>query len=238
MFPLIMLPYALRIKNATDFHIVDDERSLYNVRIKERIIHYEEPIPLGRGEISLVKKMITFMKVRTRKYFLEEVWLEDYIKLGMRIGKNCSIQPGVTFDYSHCWLIRIGNNVTIAPQAYILAHDASTKPLIGYTKVGSVRIEDDVFIGARAVIMPGITVGQGSIVAAGSVVTKSIPERSVAAGNPAKVILTVAEFEEKMRQLHKQARVYEEDFTLRGLITEDKKDKMYHELINMTGFVD
>lgn len=89
--------------------------------------------------------------------------------MGLVVGENSSIQPGVIFDYSHCWLIRIGDNVTIAPEAYILAHDASSKHSIGYTTIGMVKIEDAVFIGARAVILPGVNIGKGSIIAAGTV---------------------------------------------------------------------
>jgi maltose O-acetyltransferase len=140
---------------------------------------------------------LNFSRARFKKYILEEIWLDDYKRMGMKIGKNCSIQPGVVFDYSHCWLINIGNNVTIAPQAYILAHDASTKKLTGYTKVGSVNIGDNVFIGARVLIMPGVTIGENSIIAAGSVVTKSIEKDSVVAGSPAKVISTLEDYKIK-----------------------------------------
>lgn len=53
-----------------------------------------------------MKKVLNYMRARLRKKFFEEIWIEDYIKQGMKIGDNCSIQPGVVFDYSHCWLIR------------------------------------------------------------------------------------------------------------------------------------
>ncbi|WP_236034979.1 acyltransferase [Alkalihalobacterium elongatum] len=183
-------------------------------------------------------KVINFLRVRLRKYFLEEKWLEDYIRLGLKIGENCSIQPGVLFDYSHCWLIKIGNNVTIAPQAYILAHDASTKRLINYTKVGSVTIEDNVFIGARALIMPGVTIGKNSIVAAGSLVTKSIPQGSVVAGNPARIITTVEKYiEEKEEELSKSLLVFDNSYTLNGNISTFKKNKMYEGIINEMGYV-
>ncbi|MEH6949739.1 acyltransferase, partial [Bacillus sp. JJ634] len=145
-----------------------------------------------------MKKIVNYVKTRLRKYILEEIWLEDYIKLGMIIGENCSIQPGVVFDYSHCWLIKIGDNVTIAPEAYILAHDASTKSISDFTKIGNVTIKDNVFIGARALIMPGVTIGENSIIAAGSVVTKSIPEGSIVASNPAKVISSIDKYKIKI----------------------------------------
>ncbi|MFB5197824.1 acyltransferase [Neobacillus sp. KR4-4] len=89
----------------------------------------------------------------------------------MKVGENCHGLAGSTIDYAHCWLIEIGDNVTFAPQAYLLAHDASTKRYLDYTKIAKIKIEDNVFIGARALIMPGVTIGKGAIVAAGSVVT-------------------------------------------------------------------
>ncbi len=187
----------------------------------------------------MIKRIINFTRARFKKYILEEIWLEDYIKLGMKIGNNCSIQPGVIFDYSHCWLIKIGNNVTIAPQAYILAHDASTKQIHNYTKIGNVTIEDFVFIGARAIIMPGVTIGENSIVAAGSIVTKDVPINSIVAGNPAKVISSIEEYQVKTKKLMDTDTVKKYDFkyTLNGNVTKSNKDKMYEELKEGVGFV-
>ncbi|MDE5413798.1 acyltransferase [Alkalihalobacterium chitinilyticum] len=184
-------------------------------------------------------KIINYLKVRLRKIFLEEIWLEDYIKLGLQIGENCSIQPGVILDYSHCWLIKIGNNVTIAPQAYILAHDASTKRLNNYTKISSVTIEDNVFIGARALIMPGVTIGKNSIVAAGSIVTKSVPAESVVAGNPARIITTLEEYMyKKNNELLQSPNVFDYKYTLNGNISNEQKNIMYLELKNKIGFIE
>lgn len=183
----------------------------------------------------MIQKMINFLRSRFRKFLLEELWLEDFLKMGMKIGDNCSIQPGVVFDYSHCWLIKIGNNVTIAPQAYLLAHDASTKKLNNYSKIGSITIEDNVFIGARALILPGVTIGKNSIVAAGSVVTKSIPEGSIAAGNPAKIISSIEKYINKNKDISK---IYDINYTIRGNISYFNKNKMYEELISEIGFVE
>jgi maltose O-acetyltransferase len=183
-------------------------------------------------------KIINYLRSRFRKFILEEIWLEDYIKLGMKIGKNCSIQPGVIIDYSHCWLIQIGDNVTIAPNAYLLAHDASTKKLCNYTRIGRVIIENDVFIGARSLIMPGVTIGKNSIIAAGSVVTKSFPANSIVAGNPAKIISTLEEFKEKTNTTLNSYRKYDKSYTLQGRITAANKERMAEELLNSTGYVE
>ena len=108
--------------------------------------------------------------------------LEIAIENGLKIGKNHNIQDQVIFDWSHCWLIEIGDNVTIAPRVYILCHDASTKNTLGYTKIGRVRIGNNVFIGANTTILPGVTIGDNVIIGANGVVTKDIPENSVAIG--------------------------------------------------------
>lgn len=185
----------------------------------------------------MMKKAWHFLKARTRKWLLEEVWMDDYIRAGMKVGQNCSIQPGVVFDYSHCWLIQIGNHVTIAPEAYLLAHDVSSKPAIGYTRVGTIVIEDHVFIGARAIIMPGVRIGLGSIVAAGSVVTKSVPDYTIVAGNPAKPIGSVEDYFLKMKKMEEDVPKYDSSFTIKNGITAKQKENMLAELQETQGFV-
>lgn len=63
-----------------------------------------------------------------------------------------------------------------------------SKEDLKYRKIAPVTIEDDVFIGAKCIILKGVTIGKGSIIAAGSVVTKSIPPFEIWGGNPAKII--------------------------------------------------
>lgn len=153
-------------------------------------------------------KIINFIRYGVRKFLMEEITLEDHIKRGMRVGKNCSLMDGSVYDYGHCNLITIGDNVTIAPQAYLLAHDASTKKILGYTKIGLIVVEDNVFIGARALIMPGVKIGENSIIAAGAVVTKDVPKNVVVAGNPARVIMTLENYKNKHKSLLNQRPVF------------------------------
>ena len=101
---------------------------------------------------------------------IKKIKLKKMLKNGLIIGKNFNFEKGVILDPSIPWLIKIGNNVTLAPYVHILAHDASTKILLNYTKIGRVTIGDNVTIGA------------------GSVVTKDIPSNTVAHGNPCRVI--------------------------------------------------
>lgn len=102
------------------------------------------------------------------------------------IGRNTIINRFVYLDGRHTLVI--GNNVNVSHYAIIhtLTHDVQS-PV--FQAVGrEVIIRDDVWIGTRAIILPGVTIGQGSVIAAGAVVTKDIPAYSVAAGIPAVVI--------------------------------------------------
>jgi acetyltransferase-like isoleucine patch superfamily enzyme len=87
----------------------------------------------------------------------------------------------------------IGSNILIGSGCVI--SDSDSHPVLPSerndhtkTKTKPVVIEDDVFIGARSIILKGVTIGKGSVIGAGSVVTKSIPEYTIAGGNPAKII--------------------------------------------------
>ena len=115
-----------------------------------------------------------------------EYTTEKLIKMGMKVGKNFGRLNGVILDPSHCWLIEIGDNVTMAPRVHILCHDASTKTFLGYTKIGRVTIGDNVFIGAGSVVLPNVKIGDNVIIGANSTVSKDVPDNVVVAGNPAR----------------------------------------------------
>lgn len=174
----------------------------------------------------MLNKCINLIRSRFRKFLLEEYWFDDYIKLGMKVGNNCSIQPGLIVDVSHCWLIEIGDNVVIAPHVYLLAHDTSTKKYTGYTRIGRINIKKNAFIGARTMVMPGVTIGENSIIGANSVVIKSIPDNVVAAGNPAKVICSLKEYQCKSDEIFKNAPLFSDQYTLHKGIDSDKKEEM------------
>lgn len=182
-------------------------------------------------------KIFNFLRARFRKFINEEEWLKDHIKAGMKVGEDCDIHSGLKVDHSHCWLIEIGNNVTFAPEVYLLAHDASTDRMVGYTRIGKVKIKDNVFIGARAIIMPGITVGENAIVAAGSVVVKDVEPNTIVGGNPAKFIMSIEDYKEKHQELIKTAMVYDEKWLIQNGITTEMKDKMNADLASKNGYV-
>lgn len=101
----------------------------------------------------------------------------------MDIGKNCRISWKAHLDKSvNPRGIHIGDNTWILNGAMILAHD-HCRGLKTDTYIGS-----DCVIGIRSIVMPGITIGDQSVIGGGSVVTKNIPSNCIAVGNPAKVI--------------------------------------------------
>lgn len=176
--------------------------------------------------------------IKEMKYRISGEHSTEYlVKQGMKVGKNFERMNNVLIDDSHTWLIEIGDNVTLAPRVHILAHDASTKKYLGYTKIGNVKIGNNVFVGAESVILPGITIGNNVIIGANSTVTSNIPNNSVYAGSPAKLICSLDEYINKEKELMKNSKVYDESYTLRGNITEEKKKQQKEELKDSKGFV-
>jgi len=161
-------------------------------------------------------------------------WLRER---GLRVGKNLNLQREVIIDDNHCWHIEIGDDVTIAPRVYILAHDASTKIHLGFTRVAPVKIGSRVFIGAHAIILPGTTIGDDCIIGAGSVVSRDIPAGMIAAGNPAKVIGSVAGFLERRRNELAASPQFGPDFTAENALTEEKKHLMRQRMNGGSGYV-
>lgn len=114
---------------------------------------------------------------------------------GMKIGKGTFIGETVYIDNSD--FIEIGDDVVITMGCVILTHDASLQRLKLNVKRKPVKIGNNVFIGIRSIILPGITIGDNVIIGAGSVITKDIPDNVVVAGNPAKFIRTMEEHKAK-----------------------------------------
>lgn len=120
---------------------------------------------------------------------------------GVTIGKGCNVQ-NASFG-SEPYLITIGNHVQITNGTKFFTHGAAwvlreNDPNVDF--FGKVLVNDNVYIGNNCLIMPGVTIGSNVIVAAGSVVTKSVPDNVVVGGNPARIISSIIEFEEKMRE--------------------------------------
>lgn len=141
---------------------------------------------------------------------------EKYARhIGVNIGKNCLID---TRNWSsEPYLVTIGNNCQITHCVSIYTHgggQAMRAINSNFDVFGKVVIEDWAYIGAYSQIMPGVTIGEGALVAAGSVVTKSIPPHTVVGGNPARYICSTKEFYEHNKKYN---------IGTKGLSIQDKK---------------
>ena len=113
--------------------------------------------------------------VRVKWLYYTKVW-------GMDIDPSATFSLSVRFDKTYPAGIHIGADSYIAFEVAILAHDMP-RALYLHTRIGK-----HCFIGARSVILPGITIGDHSIVGTGSIVTKNVPPHCIVAGNPARII--------------------------------------------------
>lgn len=124
-------------------------------------------------------------------------------KIGVKIGENCRI--GMPNWGSEPYLISIGNHVTISCDVIFLTHDGATwcfrerEEYKGVNKYGRVCIGDNCFIGCRSTIMPGVIMGNNSVLGAHSLLTKSIPAGEVWAGVPAHYLMTIDEYARKCK---------------------------------------
>ena len=161
---------------------------------------------------AFITKLRKFILKRKKKHYLQRL-----VQHGLKLGKNVEIIETFFFDPSHCFLITIGDNTTICPNVRLIAHDASTKKFLGYTKIGKIEIEERCFIGDSVTILPNVKIGSNSIIGAGSVVTRTIPDNSVAAGNPAKVIDSTDNYLKKMAEYGKAKKIFNKDYYIEKL---------------------
>ncbi len=134
-----------------------------------------------------VCRVLTIMKPNQENYFEDNVYIGN--ASNVTIGEHCHINENVFIQGA-----TIGNYVMIAPNVTLLNslhnYQKTDVPMIKQGGVENLNstIEDDVWIGRNAIIMPNITIGKGAVVGAGCVVTKDVAPYSVVGGVPAKVI--------------------------------------------------
>lgn len=128
------------------------------------------------------------------RHIAKEIGEPGNIEKGASIGKNVSLGNRTSIGV-RCLVqaeTRIGDNVMMGPECliYTVNHKFDTEKLRfeGNTERKPVIIEDNVWMGARCIILPGVRIGKGATIGAGSVVTKDVPPYTVAAGNPAQVV--------------------------------------------------
>lgn len=136
------------------------------------------------------------LKKLARKYYdRNEAFIRKLRRQGARVGKNVQIVDRAKLSYEPWYanLLEIGDGVVISSGVRLVTHDSSYANIAGDLpiKYGRVIIERNAYIGVNAIILPGVRIGEHSLIGAGSVVTRDVPPRSVAGGNPAKVLGTL-----------------------------------------------
>jgi acetyltransferase-like isoleucine patch superfamily enzyme len=106
---------------------------------------------------------------------------------GVRIGPGSFLGTSVILETAFPQLIEIGARVDVGMRTTIIAHQHGER---ADQSERTVRIEDDVFIGPGCIILPHVTIGQGAVITAGSVVSTSVPPLTMARGNPAEIVAT------------------------------------------------
>lgn len=140
--------------------------------------------------------------------FLRHLWRDLRLAVlrrrGLRYGRDCRFIEPLPKILNEPYLVAVGNHCTISSGTVFITHDGATwlfrdepqyKDLKYY---GQIEIHDDCFIGARAIILPGVSIGPNAVVGAGAVVTKDVAPGTVVAGNPARFICTIDQYKEKM----------------------------------------
>jgi maltose O-acetyltransferase len=126
-----------------------------------------------------------------------EQTLQRFRKRGLRAEPPIRMSSGAIVDPDFAWAVEIGAHTIIAHDVRIIAHDAAIKRLTGYTEVCRVKIGERCYIGAGAIVLPGAVIGDDAIVGAGALVRGNIPPGTVAVGNPAKVIGSIADLHDR-----------------------------------------
>jgi maltose O-acetyltransferase len=160
------------------------------------------------------------------------------VRRGLVLGTDVYINETATVDPDFLWLISIDDEAVIANHAHIIAHDASTRHFTGYTRIARVHIGKRVYVGAGAIILPGVTVGDEAVVGAGAVVRQDVDPGTIVVGNPARAVGTAEEFAAKHRAHQAIRPVYPSyGFSGYGPVTSQNMERARRELADGSGYV-
>jgi maltose O-acetyltransferase len=174
---------------------------------------------MGLAEVPAVQRIACRLRGRPDLVRLE--------RAGLTLGRRVTAERRVHIDPDFPWLIAIGDETVISLGVIILAHDASTRRPLGYTRVAPVAIGARVFLGAGAIVLPGVTIGDDAIVGAGSVVRRDVADGTVVAGNPAAPLVDTATYLDRHRvQMGRRPTWPKRGWTVAGGITADHKREM------------
>ncbi|MGM0843849.1 MAG: acyltransferase [Bacillota bacterium] len=162
----------------------------YRVDGANSLWHVYKTVPF----FKVVKNFAVIQLARYTPFLGMKNWLYKNF-LRMEIGKETSFALMVMLDVMFPEKISVGRNTVIGYNTTILAHEY----LIKEYRLGDVKIGSEVMIGANTTILPGVQIGDGAIVSAGTLVHKDVPAGAFVGGNPMKVIYTKEELAERWK---------------------------------------
>ncbi|MBT2758543.1 acyltransferase [Mesobacillus foraminis] len=160
----------------------------YPVKGANSLWHVYKTVPFWK----VVKNFIVIQLARYTPFLGVKNWLYRTF-LRMKVGEQTSFALMVMLDVMFPEKISVGRNTVIGYNTTILAHEY----LIREYRLGDVVIGDEVMIGANTTILPGVTIGSGAFVSAGTLVHKDVPAGAFVGGNPMKVIYTKEEMDNR-----------------------------------------
>ena len=164
---------------------------------------------LRTGKLNKLVYKLRWWKARIVKLCSARRYIKEYRKLLSDYGMNIAqddyyIDPSAYFDNYDYSIITIGEGVTISREVLFLTHDFSVSKGLKLLNAGhggyilhSIKIGNNCFVGARAILLPGTRIGDNVIIGGGAVVKGTVPENSVVVGNPARVIGNTTEYGRK-----------------------------------------
>lgn len=171
---------------------------------------------------KLIKKIITLIKSKYQISKYDNYTIANYFRSqGAQIGEDCFFS--IRNLASEPYLVKIGNHVGIANGVQLLTHSLgwSFRDRIPDIQIfGKIVIEDNCNIGVNAIILPNVTIGKNSVIAAGAIVVKDIPPNSIAGGVPAKVLGNVDDYFENLKKTWEQQKP-------KGYMSEMSMEKKY-----------
>jgi acetyltransferase-like isoleucine patch superfamily enzyme len=160
----------------------------YPVEGANSLWHVYKTVPFWK----VVKNFIVIQMARYTPILGMKNWLYRHF-LRMEVGEQTSFALMVMLDVMFPEKIKVGRNTVIGYNTTILAHEY----LIKEYRLGDVVIGDEVMIGANSTIMPGVTIGDGAIVSAATLVHKDVPAGAFVGGNPMRIIYTKEELQQR-----------------------------------------
>mgnify|MGYP001052911213 CR=1 FL=1 len=170
--------------------------------------------------LKRIKKLISLYRFKSANNYKR---VDLYRKKGLKAGLKCQIFNNCSLG-SEPFLIQFGDYVKVTNGCKFITHDGgievlrNLKWLENADKFGRIKVGSNVFFGNNCIILPGVTIGDNVVIGAGSVVTKDIPSNTVAAGVPARVIKTIDEYYNSIKE--------QVDYT-KDLNREQKKEYLY-----------